>query len=101
VSIAYATIPQIPSLPSPLKEQVEVAFAKSMSVLWQVMIGIAGAGLLSALPMEELTMHLVTDENWGFEEKAERGSKDEATKDVESGAGKRRSEVEPEGSNSA
>jgi hypothetical protein len=70
VSLAYAAIPQIPSITDPaVKAEVQVAFAQSMSIVWKVMLGLSGGGLLSALLMKELKMHDVTDEAWGFEEK--------------------------------
>jgi hypothetical protein len=69
VDIAYATIPQINGLSEPLKDQVKVAFAVSLSTVWKVMAAVAGVGLLVTLPMKELPMHVVTDENWGIEKK--------------------------------
>jgi hypothetical protein len=69
VDIAYASIPLVRTLPEPLKQEVEIAFAASMSTVWKVMIGVTGAGFLCVLLMKELPMHGVTDENWGFEEK--------------------------------
>lgn len=69
ISIAYAVIPQIPTLPQPLKDEARAAFANSLSLLWKIMAGIAGAGLLSSLPMLEVPMHSLTDEDWGAEEK--------------------------------
>jgi hypothetical protein len=76
VDIAYAAIPQIDGLSEPLKDQVKVAFADSLSMVWKVMAAVAGVGLLVTLPMKELHMHVVTDENWGMEKK-------ETEKDVE------------------
>jgi hypothetical protein len=67
--IAFAIIPQISKLPEPLRSQVRVAFADSLSVIWKTMIGISAAGLLTVLAMKELPMHTTTDENFGFEEK--------------------------------
>jgi hypothetical protein len=39
-------------------------------MIWLVMLGISGVGLLCALAMKALPMHTATDEpeNWGFEE---------------------------------
>lgn len=70
VSLAYSVIPVIPSLPEPLHTEVRVAFADSIQVLWQVMIGIAGIGLLSSLLMKGLSLHTQVDEEWGMAEKA-------------------------------
>ncbi|KAJ7265870.1 Mfs1.1 [Mycena haematopus] len=49
--IAYAAIPAIKQLEEPLRKQVQAAFAESMAVIWQVMIGIAGLGFLFSFLM--------------------------------------------------
>ncbi|KAJ8482007.1 hypothetical protein ONZ51_g5635 [Trametes cubensis] len=67
VAIAYALIPQVPSLPEPLKQQVQDAFAKSLQVLWEVLIGIGGAGLLVSLLMKGLPLHTHLDDEWAPE----------------------------------
>ncbi|KAF7792059.1 hypothetical protein EIP86_003087 [Pleurotus ostreatoroseus] len=64
--IAYAAIPLISALPEPLRTQVRKAFADSLRVIWQTMIGLSGAGLLSVLLMQEVTLHEVTDEKYGL-----------------------------------
>ena len=69
VSIAFAAIPAIPGLPEPLHTEVRAAFASSLIVIWQVMIGISGLGLLSSLFMKSLPLHTQVDENWGLEER--------------------------------
>lgn len=66
VSIAYSIIPVIPTLEEPIKSEIRGAFADSLIVLWQVMIAIAGLGLLSSLFMEGLPLHTQMDENWGI-----------------------------------
>jgi hypothetical protein len=66
VELSYAAITQIRSLPQPVKDEVRNAFADSLDVLWEVMIGVAGLGLLSCLLMREIPMQLVSDENWGI-----------------------------------
>ena len=63
-AIAYALIPQVPALPQPLKHEIQVAFAESLQVVWQVLIGVAGVGLLSALCMKGLPLHASLDEDW-------------------------------------
>lgn len=64
--MSYAAIPQIRTLVEPLKSQVQAAFAASLVVLWQVLLGIAGIGLLSSLMIKELPMQTITDERWGL-----------------------------------
>ncbi|KAJ7505899.1 iron permease [Mycena galericulata] len=62
--IAYAAIPAIQKLEGPLRTQVESAFAESMAVIWQAMIGVAGIGFLSSLIMAEIPMS--TEVNDGY-----------------------------------
>ncbi|KAJ6515486.1 iron permease [Mycena sanguinolenta] len=67
--IAYAAIPAIKQLEEPLKKQVQAAFADSMAVIWQVMIGISGLGFLFCLLMAELPMSTSVDESYALKEK--------------------------------
>lgn len=67
IEISYAAIPAIKDLQEPLRRQVQDAFAGSLSVLWQVMIGLAGLGFLSSLMMKELGMGTAVDERFGLE----------------------------------
>ncbi|KAF8514423.1 iron permease [Hysterangium stoloniferum] len=66
IEISYAAIPQINGLAEPLRGQVRAAFADSLDVLWEVMIAIAGVGLLSSFFMKEMPLQDVTDETWGL-----------------------------------
>lgn len=45
------------------------AFAASMSVVWKVMIGISGLGLLTIPLLREVAMNQGTDEKFGLKEK--------------------------------
>ncbi|KAJ6543871.1 iron permease [Mycena capillaripes] len=67
--IAFAAIPAIKQLEEPLRKQVQAAFAESMAVIWQVMIGVAGLGLLFSFLMAEVPMDTTLDESYGLEEK--------------------------------
>lgn len=69
VDLAYSIIPLIPSMEQPLKGQVQVAFADSLIVVWQVLIGISGMGMLSALLMKGLPLHGAVDKEWTLKEK--------------------------------
>ncbi|KAI0341072.1 iron permease [Trametopsis cervina] len=71
VAIAYSIIPGIPELPEELQGQVREAFAESIAVIWQVMIGISGIGLLASLFMKGLPLHTYTDAAWTLEGSAE------------------------------
>ena len=66
--MAYSIIPVIPSLQEPLKTSVRVAFAESIRIFWFVLIGVAGAGLASALFMEGLPLQTTTDERWRLQD---------------------------------
>lgn len=66
--IAYAAIPIIPTLEEPLRTEVRVAFASSMAIVWKVMLGIAGGGLLSVFFLKEIALHTATDNRYGLEE---------------------------------
>ncbi|CAK5262641.1 unnamed protein product [Mycena citricolor] len=66
--IAYAAIPAIDLLDQPLKSEVQAAFASSMSVIWQVMIGICGLGFLLSLLMKEVPMSMDVDDSYALEE---------------------------------
>jgi len=81
VEIAYAAIPQIRDLPEPLQSQVKAAFADSLAVVWNVMIGISGIGVLSLLLMKDIPLGLVTDETYGLDVKVvEEGEKEKAAR---------------------
>ncbi|CAK5275820.1 unnamed protein product [Mycena citricolor] len=66
--IAYAAIPAIDLLDQPLKSEVQAAFASSMSVIWQVMIGLCGLGFLLSLLMKEVPMSMDVDDSYALEE---------------------------------
>ncbi|KAG8977222.1 hypothetical protein FRC05_002222 [Tulasnella sp. 425] len=69
LELAYAVIPVIPTLSEPLKTQVRVAFAESLRLIWFVLLGVAGAGVLSLLLMREQEMADMTDDQWGMKER--------------------------------
>ncbi|KIJ59634.1 hypothetical protein HYDPIDRAFT_100308 [Hydnomerulius pinastri MD-312] len=62
--LAYALIPELPLLPPQLLSEVEEAFAGSLTVMWQVLVGIAGLGLLCSIPMKGLPLTSSLDEEW-------------------------------------
>lgn len=82
MEIAYAAIPQIKLLEEPLRSQVRVAFASSMSVIWQTMIGIAGLGLLFSLLMAEVPLQTVVDENYALKEERRNPDTESASKTI-------------------
>ncbi|KAJ7588556.1 Mfs1.2 [Mycena floridula] len=65
----YAVIPEIKNLQEPLKSQVREAFGGSLSVIWQVMIGIAVIGAIASGFMPNLELQNQVDEQWAVESK--------------------------------
>ena len=76
VAVAYNIIPVVPSLQEPLRTHVREAFADSLAVIWRVMTGIAGLGLLSSLAMKGLPLHSQVDERWGLQERGNTQAKE-------------------------
>ncbi|KAI8982712.1 iron permease [Trametes punicea] len=89
IEIAYAAIPLIPSLPEPLRTEVRVAFATSMSTVWKVMTGLAGAGFLTLFLLKEIPMHTYTDSRYGLEEQAGAPSTSTSEDKVDTASGER------------
>ena len=79
VELSYGAIPEISTLAEPLRSQVRDAFAGSLVVLWQVLLGISALGLLSTLLMKEVPMQTVSDERYGLDEKV----KGDVTKEID------------------
>ena len=50
-----------------MRSIVRVAFAESVIVIWQVLIGIAGIGFLACAGMKALPLHTQVDERWGLD----------------------------------
>ncbi|KAJ6610190.1 MFS general substrate transporter [Mycena sp. CBHHK59/15] len=74
---AYAAIPAIKTLEEPLRTEVRTAFATSMAVIWKVMIGVAGLGMVFSAFMSEITLSTAMDENYALEhKKAERADEE-------------------------
>ncbi|KAI0791733.1 MFS general substrate transporter [Abortiporus biennis] len=65
----FFSIPVFKNLPEPARTEVRVALGDGISVLWEVLMGIAGVGVLASLMMKGLPLHTQVDENWGLEEK--------------------------------
>lgn len=69
ISIAYAIVPQIPTLPQPLKDDVRAAFSDSLNVVWKVLVGLTGAGFLSSFLMKGFPLHTQIDQAWALKDK--------------------------------
>ncbi|KAF7296868.1 MFS general substrate transporter [Mycena indigotica] len=63
--IAFTIIPSISSLSPELGGQVKHAFAEAFKLLWDVLAGLAGAGMLVSWLMKGLPLHAKVDEQWG------------------------------------
>ncbi|KAF8553816.1 MFS general substrate transporter [Imleria badia] len=70
-AIMYALIPQLSEYPPHTRLEVQVAFAESLAVLWQVLAGISGMGLVASLFMKGLPLHNVLDANWTMKKEQE------------------------------
>ena len=81
--IAYAAIPQIAALDEPLRDEVREAFAQSLKVVWETMLGICGVGLLSVGLMREVQMVTHTDETYGLHDERAAGESKRPDCDVE------------------
>ncbi|CAK5275831.1 unnamed protein product [Mycena citricolor] len=66
--IAYAAIPSINALEEPLRSEVQAAFASSLAMIWKVMVGICGLGLLFSMLMKEVPMTMLKDDRFALEE---------------------------------
>ncbi|RDX44042.1 iron permease [Lentinus brumalis] len=80
VQLAYAIIPDIRGLDPDLRREVQVAFANATQVIWKTMLGIAGVGILTCLPMREETLRESLDEQWGLKDKEAKGLESDSEK---------------------
>lgn len=62
---AIDVVPQLRNLGQQELDSVRIAFADSLSVLWFIMAGIAGLGLLASFGMKHYELHTRVDEDWG------------------------------------
>ena len=60
----YALIPRLSTYPLQTRLEVQVAFAESLAVFYQVMAGVSGIGLVASLFMKGLPLHDQLDANW-------------------------------------
>ncbi|SCV68370.1 BQ2448_491 [Microbotryum intermedium] len=72
--IAFPAIPIIGKLAEPLRTQVRAAFASSLRVIWVVMIGLCGLGLVISFFLRDIKLTNEMDDKWGMSEKKERKS---------------------------
>jgi len=70
-TIMYALIPELSTLPTQTRLEVQAAFAESLAVVWQVFACISGIGLVASLFMRGLPLHDVLDANWTMKNEKE------------------------------
>ncbi|KAH9917681.1 Mfs1.1 [Epithele typhae] len=75
--LTYSSIPLIPSLPSPLQEEVRAAFASSLQLVWRVLLAFCAAGTLSVVLQKQIALHSKMDDRWGLKEKEKKDRLDE------------------------
>jgi len=68
IEIAFATIPVIPTLDEPFRDEVRNTFAEALKVVWRVTLGVTIAGSLCSIGMRQLHLHTKIDEDWGRED---------------------------------
>lgn len=67
--VVFDVIPLLRELEEPLLGQVRAAFASSLQLVWQVMAGISGLGLLISFFMRHMRLHTSVDSDWGAVER--------------------------------
>ena len=65
MEIAFATIPIVPSLKEPLRDEVRNTFGIALKLVWQVLLGISIVGMLFNIGLKQLELHTNIDEDWG------------------------------------
>lgn len=76
-AIAYSIIPTIRTLDEPLKSTVQAAFAESIRVFWQVLIGVSGLGFVLCALMKGLPLHTSMDETYALKQRVQVGDEEQ------------------------
>lgn len=66
VPTLYALIPELPTLPPYIRSEVQVAFAHSLAVLWQVLAAVCAVGAVASLFMQGLPLSHTLDPTWAI-----------------------------------
>ena len=94
-ALAYAVIPEIPTLAPALRAQTQQAFCDALREVWIVMLALCGAGVLTVAVIRDFPLRKTTDRSWGLKEKQAR----DAEKAV--GGGAREDDAKGEGKEDA
>ncbi|KAF8553817.1 MFS general substrate transporter [Imleria badia] len=70
-AIMYVLIPQLSEYPPHTRLEVQVAFTESLAVLWQVLAGVSGMGLVASLFMKGLPLQDMLDAKWTMKNEQE------------------------------
>ena len=62
----YALIPELATLPPQSRAEVQVAFARSLAVLWQVLAAVGAVGAVASLFMRGIPLSHTLDPNWAI-----------------------------------
>ncbi|GAA5934770.1 hypothetical protein JCM3775_002051 [Rhodotorula graminis] len=66
---AYALVAQIAQLAEPIRSEVREAYAETLVVLWQILIGLGGLGFCISLGLKNLALTTEVEASWGVQEK--------------------------------
>lgn len=66
---AINVIPLLSNLSPTELAEVRIAFADSLGILWNIMAGVCGLGLIVSLLMRHYDLNTRVDEDWGLQER--------------------------------
>jgi len=72
--IVYTLIPQIPSMPSVLKAEVQDAFLQSLRQVWIAMTVLSGIGICTMIFIKDYALRTTTDKKWDTVNEEKHGS---------------------------
>lgn len=67
----------------PLRTEVRTAFASSLRVIWQVVLGLAGVALFISIFMEQIALTREVDQDWGLHEKVVKRDQEAQVEELE------------------
>jgi hypothetical protein len=71
VDLVYSVIPEIRTLPYPIKDQIREAFGQSLRPIWYTFVGIYAIGLVASLFMRDVPLHNYVDEKRAMHDEEE------------------------------